>query len=46
METKTQINFFVFQIIAFELGVASSYNIEQEIAISIRCFNKHPLDFT
>ena len=28
MEQKIEKKFFVFQIIAFELGVANSYNLE------------------
>ena len=30
MEQKIEKNFFVFQILAFELGVANSRNIEQD----------------
>ena len=30
MELKVQKKFFVFQIIAFELGVAKSHNLEQD----------------
>ena len=30
MEQKTKKKFFVFQIIAFELGVANSHNLEQD----------------
>ena len=29
-EQKIEKQFFVFQIIAFELGVANSHNVEQE----------------
>ena len=31
-EQKIEEKFFVFQIIAFELGVASSYNLEHAIS--------------
>ena len=31
MQQKIQKKFFVFQIIAFELGVANSNNLEQDI---------------
>ena len=31
MEKKVQKNFFVFQIIASELGGANSYNLEKDI---------------
>ena len=30
IEQKVQKKFFVFQIIAFDLGVASSHNLEQD----------------
>ena len=43
MEQKIQKKFFVFQIIAFELGVANSHNLEQDTCHrqSI-CKQKHP----
>ena len=46
MEQKIEIKFFVFQIIAFELGVTNSHNIERALPIRSQSVNKHPLDFT
>ena len=41
MEQKIPKKFFVFQINAFELRLANSNNLEQDIFIRRQCVNKH-----
>ena len=42
MEQKIEKKVLVFKIIAFELRVVISRDLEQDIVISRQCVNKHP----
>ena len=42
MEQKMEKNTFIFEIIAFELGVANFYNVEQHTSRRQSMCNKHP----
>ena len=45
MEQKIEKNIFVFQIIAFELGVANSHNLEQDTCRRQSMCSETPLRF-
>ena len=45
MEQGIDIKFFVFQIIAFELGVTNSCNLEQDICHQLSLCQETPLRF-
>ena len=45
MEQKIQKKLFVFQILAFELGIANSRNIEQDICYHQSLCSQTPLRF-